>query len=48
MLSARPDDIMNLKRLRRVLRRLWFFHFHVNLKYLYRDMEKKGIVALDC
>ena len=24
-----PDDIMNLKRLRRVLRRLWFFHLHI-------------------
>ena len=38
---------MNLKRLRRVLRRLWFFH--VNIKYrLNREMEEKGIVARDC
>ena len=31
-LCAPPDDIMNLKRLCRVLRRLWFFHVHINLK----------------
>ena len=30
--NAPPDDIMNLKRLGRVLWRLWFFHFHINLK----------------
>ena len=28
-LCASPDYIMNLKRMRCVLRRLWFFHFHV-------------------
>ena len=40
---------MNLKRLRRVLRRLWFFHFHINIKYrLNLKMEEKGIVAHDC
>ena len=32
-LCAPPDDIMNLKRLRRVLQRIWFLHFHINLKY---------------
>ena len=32
-LQTPNDDIMNLKRLRRVLRSLWFFHFHINLKY---------------
>ena len=38
---------MNLKRLRWVLRRLWFFHFHINLKHrLNRGMEEKGIVAV--
>ena len=32
-----------------VLRRLRFFHFHINLKYrLKHDMENKGIVARDC
>ena len=31
-MCAPPDDIMNHKRLCRVLRRLWFFHFHINLK----------------
>ena len=50
-LCGSPEDIMNLKRLRRVLRRLWFFHFHINLKYrLNHDtpMEEKGTVAHDC
>ena len=47
-LCAPWDDIMNLKRLRRVLWRLWFFHFHVNLKYrMNRKIEEKGIVARD-
>ena len=31
-LCAPPDNITNLKQLRRVLRRLWFFHFHISLK----------------
>jgi hypothetical protein len=31
-LCSPPDDIMNQKRLRRVLWRLWFFHFHINLR----------------
>ena len=35
---------MNRKRLRRVVRRLWFFHFHINQKY----KEEKGIDARDC
>ena len=38
---------MNLKRLRQVFRRLWFFH--INLKYkLNLDMDEKGIIARDC
>ena len=32
-LYSTPDDIMNLKRQRRVPRRLRFFHFHINYKY---------------
>ena len=41
------DDIMNLKQLHWVLRRLWFFHFHVNLEYrLNREMEEKWIVRV--
>ena len=48
-LFAPPVDIMNLKRLCRVLRRLWFFHFHINIKYrLNLKMEEKGVVAHDC
>ena len=47
-LFAPPDDVMNLRRLRQVLRRLWFFHFHVNIKYrLNREVEEKGTVARD-
>ena len=31
----------------RVLRRLWFFHFHINLKYrLNLDMEEKLLPAI--
>ena len=45
-LCVPPDDIMNLQRLCQVLKRLWFFHFHINLKYrLNSDSEEKGIVA---
>ena len=38
---------MILKRLRRVLRPLWFFHVNLKSK-LNHDMEEKGIVARDC
>ena len=39
-LRAPPDDIMNLKRLCRVVRRLWIFQLHVNLKHrLSGEME---------
>ena len=38
-----PDDILNLKRLRRVLRRLWFFHVHINLNHGTMTWTRKGL-----
>ncbi|CAL8379102.1 unnamed protein product [Boreogadus saida] len=39
---------MNLKRLRRDLRHLWFYHIHINLKQTEPRHGGKGIVARGC